>query len=75
MPNDVATPPVEPHLDPRSFLRGTPPFDLLTAERGIPSEKFDRVYAPIGLAIGARSPAEIAVCHSIVGAPRELFAG
>ena len=37
-------------------------FDLLTAEQGIPSEKFDRVYAPIGLAIGARSPAEIAVC-------------
>ena len=37
-------------------------FDLLTAEQGIPSEKFDRVYAPIGLAIGAHSPAEIAVC-------------
>ena len=32
MPNDLATPPVEPHLDPRSFLRGTPPFDVLTAE-------------------------------------------
>lgn len=37
-------------------------FDLLSAEMGIPSEKFDRVYAPIGLAIGARTPAEIAIC-------------
>ena len=37
-------------------------FDLLTVEQGIPAEKFDRVYAPIGLAIGARTPAEIAVC-------------
>ncbi|MCB9131688.1 MAG: XdhC family protein [Anaerolineales bacterium] len=27
-----------------------------------PAGKFDRVYAPIGLAIGARTPAEIAVC-------------
>ena len=37
-------------------------FDLLTVEQSIPPEKFDRVYAPIGLAIGARTPAEIAVC-------------
>ena len=37
-------------------------FDLLSAEIGIPPEKFDRVYAPIGLAIGAKTPAEIAVC-------------
>lgn len=37
-------------------------FDLLSVEMGIPAEKFDRVYAPIGLAIGARTPAEIAVC-------------
>jgi xanthine dehydrogenase accessory factor len=37
-------------------------FDLLSAEMGIPPEKFDRVYAPIGLAIGAKTPAEIAVC-------------
>ncbi len=37
-------------------------FDLLTVEQGIPPEKFDRVYAPIGIAIGARTPAEIAVC-------------
>lgn len=37
-------------------------FDLLSVEVGIPTEKFDRVYAPIGIAIGARTPAEIAVC-------------
>ncbi len=37
-------------------------FDLLHAEMGIPTEKFDRVYAPIGIAIGAHTPAEIAVC-------------
>lgn len=37
-------------------------FDLLSAEMGIAPEKFDRVYAPIGIAIGARTPAEIAVC-------------
>lgn len=37
-------------------------FQLLESERGIPPEKFDRVYAPIGIDIGARTPAEIAVC-------------
>jgi xanthine dehydrogenase accessory factor len=37
-------------------------FDLLVMEKGIPAAKFDRVYAPIGLDIGARTPAEIAVC-------------
>jgi xanthine dehydrogenase accessory factor len=37
-------------------------FDLLEREQGIAPEKFDRVYAPIGIDIGARTPAEIAVC-------------
>jgi xanthine dehydrogenase accessory factor len=36
-------------------------FDLLTREQGLSPDKFDRVYAPIGLDIGAESPAEIAV--------------
>ncbi len=36
-------------------------FQLLSEEQGIPSEKFDRVYAPIGLDIQAHTPAEIAV--------------
>lgn len=36
-------------------------FDLLEQEKGIPREKFDRVYAPIGLDISAESPAEIGV--------------
>jgi xanthine dehydrogenase accessory factor len=37
-------------------------FELLEKEQGIPAQKFDRVYAPIGLAIGAITPAEIGVC-------------
>ncbi len=37
-------------------------FELLEREQGIPAAKFDRVYAPIGLDIGARTPAEIGVC-------------
>lgn len=37
-------------------------FDLLSTELGIAPERFHRVYAPIGLDIGARTPAEIAVC-------------
>lgn len=36
-------------------------FDLLEQEQSVPREKFDRVYAPIGLDIGAESPAEIGV--------------
>lgn len=36
-------------------------FDLLTREQGLSPDKFERVYAPIGLDIGAESPAEIAV--------------
>lgn len=37
-------------------------FDLLESEQGLPASKFDRVYAPIGIDIGARTPAEIATC-------------
>ncbi len=37
-------------------------FELLEQEQGIPASKFDRVRAPIGIDIGAITPAEIAVC-------------
>jgi xanthine dehydrogenase accessory factor len=37
-------------------------FQLLQEEMGIDPLRFDRVYAPIGIAIGAHTPAEIAVC-------------
>ena len=36
-------------------------FELLEKEQGLDPARFDRVYAPIGLDIGAESPAEIAV--------------
>jgi xanthine dehydrogenase accessory factor len=37
-------------------------FRLLEEEMGIDPIRFDRIYAPIGIAIGAHTPAEIAVC-------------
>ena len=37
-------------------------FELLEREQQIAPQKFDRVHAPIGINIGARTPAEIAVC-------------
>lgn len=37
-------------------------FDLLTKEQDISSEQLARIYAPIGLDIGAETPAEIAIC-------------
>lgn len=37
-------------------------FELLEKEQGMDPAKFDRVYSPIGLDIGAETPAEIAVC-------------
>jgi xanthine dehydrogenase accessory factor len=36
-------------------------FELLEREQGIPREKLARIYAPIGLAINAQTPQEIAV--------------
>lgn len=36
-------------------------FDLLEKEQGIDPAKFDRVYAPIGLDVGAENPVEIAI--------------
>jgi len=48
-------------------------FELLEKEKGIARHKFDRVYAPIGLDIGAQNPAEIAV--SIIAEIINIFRG
>lgn len=40
-------------------IRGV--FELLAHEKGIDPAKFDKVYAPIGLDLGAESPAEIGI--------------
>lgn len=37
-------------------------YELLEREQGVVPEKLDRIHAPIGLNIGAQTPAEIAVC-------------
>jgi xanthine dehydrogenase accessory factor len=37
-------------------------FELLEREQGIEPSRLDHVYAPIGLDIGAQTPAEIAIC-------------
>lgn len=37
-------------------------FELLEREQGVPAHKFDRIYAPVGIDIGAQTPAEIATC-------------
>ena len=37
-------------------------FDLLESEKGIDPARFTGIYAPIGIDIGAQTPAEIAVC-------------
>lgn len=48
-------------------------FKLLEQEEGIPKEKLNRVYAPIGLPLAARTPAEIAI--SIMGEVINVFRG
>ncbi len=37
-------------------------FELLEKEKGVSPQKFKRVHAPIGLDIGAETPAEIGIC-------------
>jgi len=37
-------------------------YELLERERGVARAKLERVHAPVGLPIGAQTPAEIAVC-------------
>jgi xanthine dehydrogenase accessory factor len=48
-------------------------FDLLEQEQGIPRERFDSVYAPIGLDLGAESPAEIGL--SIIAEIIKVYRG
>lgn len=48
-------------------------FDLLEKEQGLDPARFDRVYAPIGLDIGAENPAEIAV--SIIAEMVKVYRG
>ena len=55
----------------RRRVRGV--FQLLEEENGIPKEKLQRVYAPIGLPLAARTPAEIAV--SIMGEVINVYRG
>ena len=55
----------------RRRVRGV--FQLLEQENGIPREKLNRVYAPIGLPLAARTPAEIAV--SIMGEVINVYRG
>ncbi len=48
-------------------------FELLEQMEGIPKQKLRRVYAPIGLPIAARTPAEIAI--SIMGEVINVYRG
>lgn len=76
MPNDVATPPAEPLLDPRSFLRGTPPFDALSAEAfELAASALEIAYFPEGVRIlsadGAPSDALFVVRKGLVRLERD----
>lgn len=52
-------------------------YELLEREQGVAPEKFDRIRAPIGLEIGAQTPAEIALCimAEIIGVRRGVTGG
>jgi xanthine dehydrogenase accessory factor len=52
-------------------------FELLEkdASRGIDPAKFERVYAPIGLDIGAESPAEIEIAVGIIAEIINVYRG